>query len=151
MADFDTLVLEREIACAPDRLFHLMTDRDMRQKWSMPDDSSVVEIDSYDCRPGGREEIRCGAKDAPDYNTIGQFHVVTPAFLCLTETLFVGGTLISVALCSHEISATEKGSFLRVTLQITSLTGPETFKDYTNGWSAALDNLAGLAESSGQA
>ena len=36
MADFETLVLERDIACSPDRLFHVMTDRDMRQKWSSP-------------------------------------------------------------------------------------------------------------------
>ena len=40
MADFETLILERDIACSPDRLFHVMTNRDTRQKWSAPDNDS---------------------------------------------------------------------------------------------------------------
>lgn len=145
MADHDTLTLTRDIACSPERLFHVMTDRDLRQKWSAPDNESVVIIDRFDCRPGGREETRCGPKDAPEFNTIGDFHVVTPEFLCFTETLVIGGQPTSISLCSHEITASSGGSHLRVTLQITSLAGPDMFKDYNNGWSAALDNLAMLA------
>ncbi|WP_226780284.1 SRPBCC domain-containing protein [Oceaniglobus trochenteri] len=145
MADFETLTLEREIPCSPERLFHLITDRDTRQKWSAPDNDSVLIIDEYDLRPGGHEKIRCGPKDSPDFNTLGQFHVVTPEFFCLTETLAVGGETMSISLCSHEISATATGSLLRLTLQITSLVGPEMFKDFSNGWSASLANLAALA------
>jgi uncharacterized protein YndB with AHSA1/START domain len=147
MADYETLSLERDIACSPDRLFHLMTDRDARQKWSAPDDSSVVIIDSFDCRPGGHEETRCGPKEAPEFNTVGVFHVVTPEFLSFTETLIIGGETVSISLCGHELSASEKGTRLRVTLQITSLAGPDLFKDYRGGWSAALDSLSALAES----
>ncbi|HMQ40049.1 MAG TPA: SRPBCC domain-containing protein [Paracoccus sp. (in: a-proteobacteria)] len=147
MADFETLVLTRDIACSPARLFHTMTDRDLRQKWSAPDNDSVIIIDQFDCRPGGREVIRCGPKEAPEFNTIGDFHVVSPDFLCFTETLMVGGQTISISLCSHEISESPGGSHLRVTLQITSLAGPDMFKDYNTGWSAALDNLAILASS----
>ena len=148
MADFETLILERDIACSPDRLFHVMTNRDTRQKWSAPDNDSVVIIDEYDCRAGGHEKTRCGPKEAPEFNTVGLFHVVTPEFLSFTETLFVGGQTIS--LCSHEISKSETGSALRVTLQIASLAGSDLFKDYSNGWSSALDNLAALASSSDQ-
>ena len=145
MADFETLVLERDIACSPDRLFHVMTDRDLRQKWSSPDDDSAVIIDEFDCRAGGYEKTRCGPKEAPEFNTVGNFHVVTPEFLSFTETLVVAGQTLSVSLCSHEISKSEAGSALRVTLQITSLAGPDVFEDYSNGWSAALDSLAALA------
>ena len=145
MADYETLTLEREIACDPDRLFHVITDRDLRQKWAAPDDGSVVIIDHYECRPGGREETRCGAKDAPEFNTIGHFHVVTPEFLSLTETLVIGGQTMSISLCGHEISKSDTGSTLRVTLQITSLVGADLFNDYRRGWSASLDNLATLA------
>lgn len=145
MVDFETLNLEREIACAPDRLFKVMTDRELRQKWIAPDDKSVVIIDTYDCRPGGREETRCGPKEAPEFNTTSLFHVVTPDFLSFTETLVVGGQMMSISLCGHEISKSEAGSALRVTLQITSLIGSDLFKDYLNGWSAALDNLSMLA------
>lgn len=145
MADYDTLILTRDIACSPERLFHVMTDHDLRQKWSAPDDESVLIIDHFDCRPGGREEIRCGPKEAPEFNTIGDFHIVSPDFLCFTETLVIGGQTMSITLCSHEITASRNGSHLRVTLQITSLAGPDMFKDFNMGWSAALDNLATLA------
>jgi len=146
MVDYETLVLERDIACSPDRLFHLMTDRESRQKWIAPDDSSVVIIDRFECRPGGCEEARCGPKEMPEFNTVGVFHVVTPDFLSFTETLVIGGDTMSVSLCGHELSASEKGTRLRVTLQITSLAGRELFSDFRGGWSAALDNLIALAE-----
>ncbi|WP_052071706.1 SRPBCC domain-containing protein [Sphingopyxis sp. MWB1] len=145
MPDYKTLVLERDIACSPENLFRVMTERELRQKWSTPGDDAVVIIDEYDCRPGGHEKTRCGPKEAPEFHTSGNFHVVTPEFLSFTETLTVGQDLISISLCSHEISPSAKGSALRVTLQITSLAGPELFGDYSNGWSAALDNLAALA------
>lgn len=150
MADFGTLTLERDIACAPDRLFHVMTDRKSRQKWSAPDDESVVIIDTFDCRPGGREETRCGPKEAPEFNTTSLFHIVSPDFLSLTETLVVGGQMMSISLCGHEITQSGSGCTLRVTLQITSLVGPDLFNDYRNGWSAALDNLSVLASGSDQ-
>lgn len=151
MADYETVTLERDIACSPERLFHLMTNRASRQKWIAPDDSSQITIDTFDCRAGGREETRCGPKEAPEFNTIGLFHVVSPEFLCLTETLIVQGETMSISLCSQEISGTSGGSRLRVTLQVTSLAGPELFEEYGAGWSAALDTLSLLASSAGNA
>lgn len=145
MADYETLILEREIAAPPGRVFDLLTDRGARERWAAPDESSVVIIDYFDCRPGGREEIRCGPKAAPEFETTGLFHVVTPEFLSFTETLSVGGKVIAAALCGHEISQSGAGARLCVTLQITSLAGPGIFGDYRNGWSAALDNLAAMA------
>lgn len=145
MADFETVTLERDVACSPERLFQVMTDRELRQKWSAPNDETVVIIDTFECRPGGREETRCGPKEAPEFNTTSLFHVVTPEFLSCTETLVVGGETISISLCGHEITKSDTGSNLRVTLQITSLVGPDVFNDYRGGWSASLDNLSALA------
>ena len=151
MADFKTLTLDRYIACSPERLFQVMTDRDLRALWSGPDDDSVVIIDEFDCRPGGREVTRCGPKEAPDFGTIGQFHVVSPELMCLTETLIIGGAPISVSLATQEISADGTGTSLRVTLQITSLAGPEVFDEYGAGWAAALDKLVLCASETEQA
>jgi uncharacterized protein YndB with AHSA1/START domain len=145
MPDHATLTLERDIACAPDRLFHVLTTRDLRQQWAAPDNDSVLVIDHFDLRPGGREEIRCGPRGAPDFATTGHFHVVAPDFLSFTETLTAGGQMLSISLCSHEIRATGRGCLLRVTLQITSLAGAGLFDEYRGGWSAALDKLAALA------
>ena len=147
MADFKTITIDREIACSPERLFHVMTDRELRQKWSAPDDESVMIIDEYDCRAGGHEKTHCGPEDAPEFQTIGNFHVVNPDFLSFTETLVVQGETLSISLCSHQISATDSGSALRVVLQVTSLAGPEIFEEYAGGWNAALDSLVDLAKS----
>lgn len=151
MADYETVTLERDIACSPERLFHLMTDRESRQKWIAPDDSSAVIIDTFDCRPGGREETRCGPKEAPEFNTTGLFHVVSPEFLSFTEILAIQGEVMSISLCGQEISGAADGCRLVVTLQVTSLAGPEFFSGYRDGWAAALDTLTLLASSAGNA
>lgn len=70
---------------------------------------------------------------------------MTPEFFSFTETLMVGGDIVSISLCGHEISATANGSMVKVVLQITSLAGADMFGDYKTGWTAALSNLAALA------
>ena len=144
---FETLVLDRQIKTSPDRLFALMTDPAARKIWGAPTEGVVIEIDQSDIRPGGRELARCGPKDAPDFSTVTDFHLIAaPHQMVLTETLSVGGALMSISLATQEITPTETGSHLKVTLQIVSLTGPETFEGYSEGWGGALDNLARLAE-----
>ena len=144
--DFDTLTLTRDIACPPARLFALMTDPSARATWGAPDAESVIEIDHADIRPGGHEIARCGPKGSPHFDTRMDFHVVdAPARLIGTEALTVGGQMLSVALVAMEVAAQGDGSHLTVTLQITSLSGPEVFADYRGGWAGALDNLEHLA------
>lgn len=145
MTDYRTVELERDMPCDPARLFALMTDPRHRAAWIAPDDSSEVVLEYCDCRTGGREETRSGPKEAPDYTTTGHFHLVTPDFLSMTEVLTIGGEILSVSLCGQEIAALGSGSRLTVTLQVTSLAGPELFDDYAGGWSSALDSLAALA------
>ena len=147
MADFETLTLTRRMACPPERLFALMTDREARRAWGAPNDTDVVVIDSFDLRPGGQETAHCGPKEAPDYNTITDFHVIAaPATLVSTETLVIGGETLSVSLCTAEVTAEDAGSLLTVTLQIASLGGPDMVEGYREGWTGALENLARLAE-----
>lgn len=143
---FETLVLERRIGTPPDRLFALMTDRSARAEWGAPSDDVIIEIDESDIRPGGREVARCGPREAPEFTAVSDFHVVTPDCLVLSETLTVGGAILSVSLATQEISATDTGSLLKVTLQIVSVSGPDTLEGYSEGWSSALDKLARLAE-----
>lgn len=65
-------------------------------------------------------------------------------------TRLPSGHVMSISLCSHEISKGGKGSLLSVTLQITSLTLADLFQGYHNGWSASFDNLSALASNSEQ-
>lgn len=144
---FDTITLERDIACAPSRLFGLLTDPGARAVWGAPDADSVIEIDHADIRPGGHEVARCGPKENPHFGTRTDFHAIEDGrFVVGSESLTVGGDMLSVALVSCEIGARDIGSHLTVTLQIASLAGPDVLDDYRGGWSGALENLARLAE-----
>ncbi len=145
--DFKTLTLTRQIACAPDRLFHLMTDRTARETWGAPGEGIVMQIDSFDLRPGGQEVSRCGPAESPEFTMTTAFHVVdAPARLICSETLDFGEGPVSVSLVTQEITAQDNGSHLTVTLQIASLIGPEMAADYQTGWNGGLDNLARMAE-----
>ncbi|MBB95668.1 MAG: hypothetical protein CML68_13890 [Rhodobacteraceae bacterium] len=145
--EFRTLVLDRRIEAAPERVFALMTDPDARRTWGAPGEGIVIEIDQCDVRDGGREVARCGPRDAPDFSAVSDFHrVEAPRLIVLSETLTVGGNVLSVSLATQELSAEGSGCQLKVTLQIVSLTGPETFDGYAEGWTGALDNLVRMAE-----
>lgn len=145
--DFATHTLDRPMACAPERLFALVTDRAARARWSAPSEGMVVEIDECDIRPGGRERARCGPKDNPEFTVTADFHVVeAPDRLIFTETLEMGGAILSVCLATMEIAAAAGGSKLTVSLQIASLAGPEVAGEYQAGWSTALASLQRLAE-----
>lgn len=145
MTDFTTLTLTRQIACAPDRLFTLLTTKAGREAWSAPTDTAVVIIDAFDCRPGGQERARCGPRESPEFETHTTFHRVDPACLVASETLIIGAEILSTTLCTHDIAARDGGTRLDVTLQIASFAGPELFDDYAQGWNGSLDNIARLA------
>lgn len=147
--DFETLTLEREIACQPARLFGLLVDPAARAEWGAPDETSVIVVDEADIREGGYETSRCGPHDDPHFNTRSSFHLLRPDTCMInTEMLTVAGELLSVSLITHEVSAHKDGSILTVTLQIASLAGPDMADDYRDGWTASLDNLKHLAEES---
>lgn len=145
--DFDTITLTRDIACPPDRLFHLLTDRKARETWGAPGEGIVVIIDAFDMRPGGREVSRCGPAENPEFKVVSDFHVIdAPHRLICTESLDFGQGPASVSLITQTVAAGGKGSLLTVTLQIASLIGPDMAADYRTGWNGGLDNLTRLAE-----
>lgn len=147
MPEFATLTLTRAIAAAPDRLFHLICDREARSHWSAPEEGMEISIDEHDMRPGGREIARCGPIEAPDFVVTANFHVVdAPSTLIFTEILDMGGTILSIGLFTMVVEASDTGSDLTVTSQITSLSGSDTADEVEGGWSTALNSLQNLAE-----
>ena len=145
--DFDTLTFNRRIACPPDRLFHLLTDRQARETWGAPGEGIVMRIDAFDMRPGGHELSVCGPADHPEFRVRSDFHVIdAPHRLICTETLDMGEGPASISLVTHLIAADGDASHLTVTLQIASLIGPDMVAGYEEGWTGGLDNLTQLAE-----
>ncbi|MFY0635990.1 MAG: SRPBCC domain-containing protein [Vannielia sp.] len=143
----DTLTLTRSIAAPPARLFPLMTQPEFRAEWGAPTENTRLDILQADIRPGGRELSRCGPADNPEFEVTTDFHHLdAPALLIFTETIRIEGAPISAGLCSIEITPEGAGSHLTVTAQLASLIGDEMAEGYTQGWTAALTNLAQLAE-----
>lgn len=148
MADFGVLEFQRTLSCTPTRLYKVMTDPQMRRVWTSPSEEMQLEVDAFDLRPGGQEIARCGPKDAPEFHTITDFHVTTPEAFITSETLYIQGAPVSVSLCTSEILETEGGCTLNVTLQVSSLAGPELLEEYKAGWDPSLDTLVSLAQAS---
>lgn len=147
----ETHTLSRDIACPPARLFHLLTDGPSRALWNAPDAETKIEIDHADIRPGGHELARCGPASEPHFSTRNDFHLIDEStHLISTESLMVEGQAVSIALITQSVAAIETGARLTVTLQMTSLTGDETFAEYHAGWTGALDNIARLAEAAAE-
>jgi len=144
---FDTLTLSREIAAPPDRLFPLLTEPAYRAEWGAPNEGVTLEIDAADIRPGGRELSRCGPRENPEFEVTTDFHVIeAPALMLFTETIRIGGDTLSSGLVALELAPEGAGSRITVTSQLASLIGDEMAGGYTEGWTAALNNLARLAE-----
>ncbi|MGR3795811.1 SRPBCC domain-containing protein [Vannielia sp. SX4] len=143
----DTLTLTQSIAAPPARLFPLLTSPEYRAQWAAPTENTRLDILHADIRPGGQELSRCGPADNPEFEVTTDFHhIEAPTLLIFTETIRIEGAPLSAGLCSIEITPEGAGSRLTITAQLASLIGDEMAEGYTQGWTAALANLARLAE-----
>ena len=147
---FDTIRLERDMPCTPERLFELMTSREARAVWGRPSPTARYDIESFDFRPGGREVSLCGAPDGPGFRVEMSFLVIdAPRLLICCETIDTGDGPAVADLVTQEVSATPDGARLVVTIQIAAPTRPDSESaigdDFRTGWTGALGNLAALA------
>ncbi|MFG3257153.1 TIGR03086 family metal-binding protein [Streptomyces sp. NPDC048172] len=72
-----TIVITREFAAPPGRVFRAHTDPDLVLQWLGPRDLSM-RIDRYDARTGGSYRYVHGADDGTEYAFHGVFHEVRP-------------------------------------------------------------------------
>lgn len=138
--------IERPFALPPDRLWHLLTDPDMRTHWGGPSDDDVLIMDAHDIREGGRDLHRCGPKNDPAYTveTIW-YRLDAPRLACFTETVDAGGARIATSLVTYALTATDRGTDLAITVQVSSFVGPEAMADFESGWTSGLNRLDALA------
>ena len=136
----------RQFSTSQDRLWHLLTDPEMREIWGAPSDDDTLVVDKSDLREGGQDRHRCGPSDAPDYVVdTTWYRLVAPDAACFTETVRAGGETFSTSLVTYGLAKTDAGVDLTIELTVTSFAGPEAIAEHEDGWASALARLDTLA------
>lgn len=141
----ETLVFERAFKASPARLFQAYTDPRQREAWSAPTADTAFVIDETDVRTGGRETARCGAPGALNWTMKVVYHRVTEdRQITFTEELWDGDEVLTVALITFDLTPADAGgTHLKLTDQITSFVGNGGVVGHREGYTQALENLAG--------
>ena len=138
--------LTRTLPLTPDRLWHLLTDGQMREIWGAPEEGMVLVMDTSDLRVGGFETHRCGPADNPDFTVDTRWYRIDgPHDAAFTETVNIGGAAIATTLVTYRVAAEGTGSRLDVSVAVSSFTGPDADGEFKAGWEAGLANLEALA------
>ncbi len=143
---FATLTFERDVAAPASVLWKAWTEPVARAVWSAPTPSVTVEFLEADTRVGGREISLCKVDGQPDIRCENGWLVLQSETRCVNyEVISSEGVTLSAALVTADMSAAGQRSRLRVTVQLSSL-AEDMEAGYRQGFSAGLDNLAGVAE-----
>ncbi len=140
--DTATFAFNRQYGIAPDRLWGVLTDPKMRERWGAPSDDMVLSVERADLREDGQDRHVCGPKAAPEFVIDTRWYRLdAPHLAVFTETLVVGEERIATSLVTYRVDAANGGSALAVTSCSASRTGPEVPAEFSGGWEGGLANL----------
>lgn len=142
--DAGSFTFTRDIACASDRLWHLLTDAGAREIWGTPSEDHVLIVDQADVREGGRDRHRCGPADAPEFIIDTCWLKLASPVASFTETLIIGGEILTTSLVSYHMAETGAATKLTVELTTHSFVGPDGPKEHQYGWNHSLNRLQAL-------
>jgi uncharacterized protein YndB with AHSA1/START domain len=145
-ARFATLTFERDVAAPVSVLWQAWSAPAARAVWSAPFPAVTVEYLEADTRVGGREISLCKVEGQPDIVCENGWLALQPGKSSVNyEVISCEGTMQSAALVTAELAASDQGSRIEVTVQLSSL-AEDMEAGYRQGFGAGLDNLAGVAE-----
>lgn len=137
----ETLHLRRTLDAELEAVWSAYADTAQRSRWSVPEGEEMV-FDSDDLRSGGSARYRCGTPGELEFaGTIEYLHVAPEVALVHTETMRSGSDLLSAALVTWSFVATEAGTDLTLTVQVTSFVGEGMLEGTRNGHRIALNQL----------
>ncbi|WP_293863425.1 SRPBCC family protein [uncultured Alsobacter sp.] len=143
---FSTLTFGRDVAAPPAVLWQAWTAPAARAVWASPSPAVTVAFVEADTRVGGREVSLCKVEGQPDIHCACGWLVLDPGRRSVnSEVVSVAGVPQSAALVTADLTGTDGGSRLAVTVQLASLAA-DMEAGYREGFGAGLDNLAGVAE-----
>lgn len=142
---FATLTFERDVAAPVSTLWQAWTAPAARTVWAAPTPAVTVEFLEADSIVGGREVSLCKVDGQPDIRCEVGWLDMQPALRSVNyEVVSAEGVTQSTALVTADFSGNGERSRLVVTVQLSSL-AKDMAAGYRQGFSAGLDNLAGVA------
>ena len=140
--DTGSFDLKREMPLAPEQLWHVLTDANMRERWGAPSDEMTLSVVKSDLSVGGHEHHICGAKDNPDFEIKTRWYQLeAPNSAVFTETLEFGGGAVATSLVTYHVAEKDDGSMLYVHVSVSSFSGPEAIEEMKEGWEGGLHSL----------
>ncbi len=138
-----TIVVERQFAVPPARVFDAWADTEQRARWHFPGDAGweLTEF-SQDFRIGGSEHARFGPKGQANLREDGTFLDIVPNRRIVSAvTVYMDDVRMSMTLYTVEFSADDQGTRLKVIDQSVFLDGRERPEDRRSGVGGVLDKL----------
>lgn len=143
---FATLSFERRVAAPVATLYAAWTSPAARAVWASPAPSVTVEFLEADSRVGGREVSLCKVAGQPDIRVEAGWLDLLPAERSVGyEVVSQGGERKSAALVTADFSGSGEASRIFITVQLSSL-AEDMAAGYRQGFTAGMENLAGVAE-----
>ncbi len=146
MSGFATLTFDRHVAAPVATLWQAWTAPAARAVWAAPSPDVTVEFLEADPRIGGREVSLCKVAGQPDIRVeAGWLDLAAEGRSVNYEVVSSEGATQSSALVTAAFRPEGEGARIEVTVQLSSLAeGMEA--GYKQGFTAGMDNLAGVAE-----
>ena len=145
-APFATLAFERRVSAPVETLWAAWTAPAARVIWAPPAPSVTVDFLEADTRVGGREISLCKVEGQSDNRCEIGWLVLQPLAKSVNyEVISCEGVDLSAALVTAEFSGDGEESRIAVTVQLSSL-AENMESGYSQGFTAGLDNLVGVAE-----
>lgn len=139
----ETIVMERSYRASPARVFAAWGDVEARSRWGRPSPDVIIVYDKADFRVGGLDDSRCGTPDDLRFRAVVRYLEITQdRRIIFAEHVSEAGEPRAASLITVDVTPEAAGTRLTLTLQVSSIDGPEMLQGYRQGWEPALDNLA---------
>ena len=141
-----TTVLEKTFAVSPEAVFAAWADLDKRAQWNSPSDDVKIKYKADDFSVGGRDVSLCLVGDQIMAEVVGVYHDIVPdQRIIYTEIIKTGeGFLLGISQVSVDISASDTGTKMVVTLQTCATAGAEVLDEVAAGWTASMGMMEKL-------
>lgn len=139
----ETVVMERTYRASPARVFAAWSNPEARKEWGRPSPEVIIVYDRADFRVGGVDDSRCGTPDDLRFRAVVRYmEIEQDRRIIFAEHVTESGAARAAALITVDLEAVDAATKLTLTLQISSIDGPEMLQGYRQGWEPSLDNLA---------
>ncbi|MAK61133.1 MAG: hypothetical protein CMK09_09170 [Ponticaulis sp.] len=138
-----TTVLEKSFAVSAAEVFAVWAEVEKRSLWNTPSDDVVIKYTEDDFSVGGKDVSLCLVGDQIMAEVVGIYHDIVPdERIIYTEIIKTGeGFVLGISQVSVDISASNTGTSMVVTLQTVATAGADVLDEVAAGWTASMAKM----------